>query len=193
MKREEGKSSIKLVLAIALIAVVVVLGIRYAKDFIQKENVKDLQADMLIVKTKVETLKGKYILNQEENPLRGYQLTQLPGNINITAFLEKNVITQEEYEKYYLLDSESLGQMELQDLVNKYSGYFIVNYDDFEVIFSEGYENENGLWCYKISDLEKMPEVENQDATLPVQSDEVVEGEETVQEQTEENNEQQEE
>ena len=49
--------------------------------------------------------------------------------------------------------------MDLKELVNKYPGYFIVNYDDFEVIYSEGYENENGLWCYKISDLEKKPEV----------------------------------
>ncbi len=189
MVREEGKSSIKLVLVIAVIVFVIVLGVRYTMDLIQKEKVKNLQADMLIVKTKVETLKGKHTLNQEENPLRGYQLTQLPENINITEFLAKNVITQEEYEKYYLLDSESLQQMELQDLVDKYKGYFIVNYDDFEVVFSEGYENENGLWCYKISDLEKKPEVEKKEEALPVQSDEVAEGGENAQEQTEEGNE----
>ena len=189
MVREEGKSSIKLVLVIAVIVFVIVLGVRYTMDLIQKEKVKNLQADMLIVKTKVETLKGKHTLNQEENPLRGYQLTQLPENINITEFLAKNVITQEEYEKYYLLDSESLQQMELQDLVDKYKGYFIVNYDDFEVVFSEGYENENGLWGYKISDLEKKPEVEKKEEALPVQSDEVAEGGENAQEQTEEGNE----
>ncbi len=48
--------------------------------------------------------------------------------------------------------------MDLKDLVNKYPGYFIVNYDNYEVIYSEGYKNENGLWCYKISDLYKKPE-----------------------------------
>ena len=51
--------------------------------------------------------------------------------------------------------------MELKELANKYPGYFIVNYDDYEVIYTEGYENENKLWCYKISDLEKMPEKNN--------------------------------
>ncbi|MBR2786536.1 MAG: hypothetical protein IKD76_03470 [Clostridia bacterium] len=187
MRREEGKGSIKLILAVVAIAIVIALSVRQTIDFINEEKIKNLQADMLIVKTKVETLKGKNTLNQEENPLLGYQLTQIPENVDITGFLGKNIITQEEYEKYYLLDSESLKQMELDDLNNKYSGYFIVSYDDFEVIFSEGYENENGLWCYKISDIEKMPEVKNQDETLPAQSNEVVEGEENSEEQSEEN------
>ena len=46
-------------------------------------------------------------------------------------------------------------------MVNKYPGYFIVNYEVYEVVYTEGYENANGLWCYKISDLNKMPEVKN--------------------------------
>ncbi len=63
--------------------------------------------------------------------------------------------------------------MELQELVNKYNGYFIVNYDNFEVIYTEGYENTNGLWCYKISDLNKMPETSlpQKNLTTPTQQD----------------------
>lgn len=155
MKHEEGKSSIKLIVAILLIGVVVILGFNYAKNIINKEKVKNLQADLLLVQAKVEIVKGNNNMNKEENPLKGYQLTQLPENINITDFLEKHVIPEEEYEKYYLLDSSSLEQMELQDLVNKYSGFFIVNYDNYEVIITDGYENENGIWCYRISDLHK--------------------------------------
>lgn len=45
--------------------------------------------------------------------------------------------------------------MDLKDLVDRYPGYFIVNYENFEVIYTEGYENEFGLYCYKVSDLEK--------------------------------------
>ena len=51
-----------------------------------------------------------------------------------------------------------MEKLELQELINKYKGYFIVNYDNFEVIYTEGYENENGMWCYKVSDLKKLPE-----------------------------------
>lgn len=71
--------------------------------------------------------------------------------------------------------------MELQNLVNRYTGYFIVNYNNFEVVYSDGYENENGLWCYKVSDLEKMPEKPRLEEVIPVQSSE--QSERDVQEQ----------
>ena len=65
--------------------------------------------------------------------------------------------------------------------MNKYDGYFIVNYENFEVIYTEGYENENGMWCYRISDLKKIPENQK-----PKQ---VNSGEQNETEQSEENNE----
>lgn len=67
--------------------------------------------------------------------------------------------------------------MDLQDLVNKYSGFFVVNYENFDVIYSEGYENKNGLWCYKISDLNKIPEVDNKDNQIPNAENEQENGE----------------
>lgn len=161
MRQEKGKSSIKLIFAIIVIAVVVGLGVKYTLDFINKEKVKNLQADLLLVKAKIEICKGNYDMNKDENPLQGFQLTQLPENIDIKEFLEKRVIPEEEYEKYYLLDSDALGKIGLQDLVNRYSGYFIVNYENYEVVYSEGYENENGIWCYKVSDINKLPENHN--------------------------------
>ncbi len=105
MRQEEGKGFIKLILAVAVMVVIIILGVRYAKDFIKDENAKDLQADLLLVQNKVEIIKGNNSMNSEQSPLKGYQLSQLPEGINITEFLEKNIIPQEEYEKYYLLDS----------------------------------------------------------------------------------------
>ncbi len=183
MKYETGKGSIKLIIAIAVIIAVVIFGVNYAMKLIKKENVKNVQADILLVQAKVKIVKGNYSVNKEENPLRGYQLTQLPEDVNISAFLEKNIISQEEYEKYYLIDSTALEQMELQELINKYPGYFIVNYDNYEVIYTEGYENENGIWCYKITDLYKKPEQKNEENTQN--------SNENNEEQTEQNNEEQ--
>lgn len=99
------KSSIKLILAIIVIAIIVVFGVKYVVDFINKEKVKNFQADLLLIKAKIEVYKGNHDMNKDENPLQGYKLTELPENINISQFLEKNVISQEEYENYYLLDA----------------------------------------------------------------------------------------
>lgn len=163
MKNIFSKSSVRLTIGVVLIVAIVVGAVHYIKYYINKENIKNVQADLLLVQAKVEIVKANYSMNKDENPLKGYQLTQLPENININEFKEKNVITQEEYEKYYLLDQTSLEQMDLQELVNKYNGYFIVNYDNYEVIYTEGYENENKIWCYKLSDLHKTPEVKKVD------------------------------
>ena len=105
MKNEEGKGSKKLIIAIVVIGIVVALGVRYTIEFFNKESIKDLQADLLLVKAKIEVVKGNNSMDSEANPLKGYQLTQLPEDIKINEFLDKHVIAEEEYEKYYLLDS----------------------------------------------------------------------------------------
>ena len=111
----------------------------------------------------------------------GYKLNELPEGINIDGFKAKNIIKEEEYEKYYLLDAECLEKMDLKELVNKHPGYFIVNYETFEVVYTEGYTNKEGVLCYKISDLEKYNKIEE-----PVNEQLT---EETTEEQTEQTNE----
>ena len=80
-------------------------SVRYTIEFFNKESIKDLQADLLLVKAKIEVVKGNNSMDSEANPLKGYQLTQLPEDIKINELLDKHVIAEEEYEKYYLLDS----------------------------------------------------------------------------------------
>ena len=88
-----------------------IFGIRYIIDFVNKEKVKNFQADLLLIKAKIEIYKGNYDMNKDENPLQGYQLNQLPENININKFLEKNIISQDDYENYYLLDNRKFRKL----------------------------------------------------------------------------------
>lgn len=110
MNNEDGKSTIKLIIAIAVIIAVVLVGVKFAIDFFKKEDIKNTQADLLLIKAKIEILKGNYDMNNDENPLQGYQLNQIPEEININEFLEKHVINEEEYEKYYVLDNRKFGK-----------------------------------------------------------------------------------
>lgn len=162
MKQKSSMGYLRLIIAIVIICVVVVFGFNYVKKMIDNEQNKNFQADLLLIQAEVELIKGKHEMDKENNQLKGYQLTQLPENINLDEFYGKNIISAEEYEKYYLFDSVVLEQSGLGDISNKYNGYFLVNYDSYEIIYTEGYENENGLWCYKISDLNKKPEHINQ-------------------------------
>lgn len=104
MDKVRGKSSLKLVVAIAVIMVLVIVGTKNVIEFFKKENIKNTQADMLLVKAKIEVLKGNYEMNKDENPLQGYLLTEIPEGININEFLGKHVISEDEYGNYYVLD-----------------------------------------------------------------------------------------
>lgn len=110
MKQENGKGFVKLILAIVVIAIVIVLLVMYFKESLKKEKVKDMQADLLLVQAKIEIAAGNYNMNKEANPLKGVQLSALPEDININEFKEKNVISLEEYEKYYLLNSRKFNR-----------------------------------------------------------------------------------
>ncbi len=77
MNYEEGKGSIKLILAIGVIILVVFFGTRYAIDFFKKEDVKNMHNDILLVQGKIETVKANYSMNKEENPLKGYPLNRI--------------------------------------------------------------------------------------------------------------------
>ena len=109
MKQENGKGLIKLIFGVTIISIVIVLIVMYIKNSLEKEKVKDMQADLLLVQAKVEIAAGNYNMNKEAYPLKGVQLSVLPEDINIKEFKEKNVITQEEYEKYYLLNSRKFN------------------------------------------------------------------------------------
>ena len=160
IKKKKGIGFVKLVIGIIVIVVVAIIGISYVRKEIDKEKTKNVQADLLLVQAKIEMARGNYNIDKENSHLKGYRLDQLPENINIQEFFDKNIIEQDEYEKYYLLDEEDLRQYGLGNLVSSYDGYFIVNYDNYDVIYTKGYKNSNGLWCYKISDLNKMPEIQ---------------------------------
>lgn len=159
MKQDNGIGYIKLIIGVIIVTIIAIFAVLYIKEEIRKENVKEIQADLLLVQGKVELIGKSHGMNSEANPLKGYQLTVLPEGLNLQEFFEKNVIAQEEYEKYYVLDDTILQEIGLEQLVGKYDSYFIVNYENYEIIFSKGYENIYGLWCYKISDLYKTPEV----------------------------------
>ena len=188
-----SKNSGKRIIVLLLIIFAVICFVQYINYYVKKEKAKNFQADILLVQAKVEIVKTNNDMNKEENPLKGFILAELPENIDIKQFLEKNVIAEEEYAKYYLLDSSSLEQMGLQDLVNKYKGYFIVNYENFEVVYTEGYENENGLWVYRLTDLHKQPENNKKKDEIVEQPNEQTEEQSTEQpaeeKQTEENKE----
>ena len=72
--------------------------------------------------------------------------------------LNKIQITEENYDKYFILSMQDFDTMGISaDMKNKGDSLFIVNYEDGEVIYTKGIK-VNGKIKYKLSDIVKKVE-----------------------------------
>ena len=60
------------------------------------------------------------------------------------------------YEKYYCLNNENLKQLKLE-IENEENSYYLINYDDDEVIITSGYNGK-----YKLSEINTENEENNE-------------------------------
>ncbi len=158
MRQENGKGTVKWILIICAIIAIVVLFSYYITSVIKREKTKELQADLLLVQAKVEIVRGRNDMNKDENPLKGIPLSKISEKLKAKKYIESRGFAADEMANYYLLRDSDLSAMDLQKLVGKNKGSYIVNYANFDVIYTDGYENVNGLWCYKVSEMNKQPE-----------------------------------
>lgn len=161
MNQNSKKRIIKYVIIITIIIAIITLITQHVLNIVKKEKIKEMQADLLSVQAKVEIIKGKNNVNKDENPLKGIQVSKVAEKIKIVnKIFEKYEITGDNVGKYYILKNSDLSEMDLQNLVGKNSGSYIVNYENFEVLYTKGYTNANGLFCYKVSEMNKQPEIQ---------------------------------
>lgn len=76
MKQKKGTGFAKLIVLVIIIGAVVFMGVKYIKNEIKNEYIKNVQADLLLIQAKIEIVKGKYSVDKENNSLKGYQLTR---------------------------------------------------------------------------------------------------------------------
>ncbi len=158
MRQENGKGTVKWILVICAIIAVVFVFAYYISTVIKREKTKELQADLLLVQAKVEIVRGRNDMNKDENPLKGIPLSKISEKLKAKKYIESRGFAADEFANYYVLRDSDLSAMDLNKLVGKNKGSYIVNYANFDVIYTEGYENLNGLWCYKVSEMNKQPE-----------------------------------
>lgn len=159
MKSQEGKTFIKLMIAIIIIAVIVIVGIYYSKNMIQKTQLQDFKTNMLLIQVKakevleqvsfeknkinnnnitLETLKEKYLVG---TPLTSEMLESFPQQV-------KELINSENLSEYYYFTTEQLNELGINNAKSDgEDGYYIVRYimdtdASVEVINTKGYEGK---------------------------------------------------
>ena len=164
---ETGMSKILAILLVIFIGVIVYFGVKWLSTEKETEKVQNVKANMLIIQGAIKKLDEKVKIenimfedDKKEVALIGTKLTDLGDNEIIEKFKELNVLTEEEWGNYYLLtnkDLEKLLKASKTDVKNEEGSYYLVEYEDDEVVITKGYEGK-----YKLSE---MPSEELEDNT----------------------------
>ena len=156
MKSQKGMGHLMLVICIAII-ILVILGIVYVvREMIEKEKLETYQTDMLLIQGKAKVLSQESTIQKNDGLLKGRKLYDSMEEEQVKQLLENNIISQEEtnFSKYYILEPSHLEEIGLTDITLQ-EGYYIVNYDTDEIIYSKGIKIKKETF-YKLSELEKI-------------------------------------
>ena len=117
MKRENGMAHITLVIWIIVIIIIGYLGINFILKETGKGKVENLKTDMLLVQAKIKVIEQENEMNKEENPLKGLKVSENLEDENVKSLIENKVINieDENFDKYYIINSETLNELKLQD------------------------------------------------------------------------------
>lgn len=157
MKKNNGMGIIKLILMVALIVVVVISGAYFVRKKYREVKAETIKTDMLQVQWKLKDYIDKQTVKGEEKKYLGTKISEMQDNELIKDFLTKNIISEEEYEKYYVLQDENLAEAGLE-ITNYEGSYFLINYDTYEVIDTKGYNKSDDEVLYKLTDINKKDE-----------------------------------
>lgn len=157
MKKNNGMGIIKLFFMVSFIVVVVAMCVYFTRMKYQEAKAETMKTDMLQVQWKLKDYIDKQTVKGEEKKYLGTKVSDLKDNEIIKDFLSKNVISEEEYEKYYVLQDKDLAEAGLE-ITNYEGSYFLINYDTYEVIDTKGYNEPNREVLYKMTDINKKDE-----------------------------------
>lgn len=161
MKSQNGMGHLMLIICIAIIIIFVLGFIYVATETIEKEKIETYQTNMLLIQGKVKVISSEATIQKKEEFLKGRKVSEALEEEQIKKLLENSIISQEEtnFSKYYILEKIHLDEIGLTNIELK-EGYYIVNYDTDEIIYSKGIKRGKET-LYKLSELEKITEEQN--------------------------------
>ena len=154
LKEQEGMGHLATFFCIIIIIAIITICIYYIKNMIQKENKKNYETDMLLIQGKIKVISQESTIQKKEEILQGKKLSENLEDEEIKKLLQNNIISTEEsdFTKYYILEKTDLEELGLSS-IELTEGYYIVNYETYEVIYTSGVKIDNNYY-YKLSELQ---------------------------------------
>ena len=118
-------------------------------------RIETIKTDMLQIQWKLKDYMDKQTIKGEEKKYLGEKVSQMQEDEGIKEFINKGILSSEEYDKYYVLKDEDLAEA-TSEITNYQNSYFLVNYENYEIILTSGFEYMKGKTLYKLSDFQNV-------------------------------------
>ena len=157
MKNEKGMGLIQLIVFVVLIILIVAMSVYFIRMQYNEVRVETIKTDMLQVQWKLKDYIDTQTVNGDEIQYLGSKVSDNLQDPLLSEVISKNVIPESEYEKYYILKDADLATAGLE-ITNYEERYFLINYESYEVIVTQGCNISDDETLYKLSDIESRTE-----------------------------------
>lgn len=157
MKNEKGMGLIQLIVFVVLIILIVAMSVYFIRMQYNEVRVETIKTDMLQVQWKLKDYIDTQTVNGDEIQYLGSKVSDNLQDPLLSEVISNNVILESEYEKYYILKDEDLATAGLE-ITNYEESYFLINYESYEVIVTQGCNISDDETLYKLSDIESRTE-----------------------------------
>lgn len=152
MKSNKGMGYIQVIIIIAFIAMLVASSIYYVRMKLNEEYIETIKTNMLLIEWRVREYKDKKKAEGEEITYIGTKVSDVLEDPLIIPILEKNVISSDEYDNYYVLKDSDLEALSLE-ITNEENSYYIIDYETLDIIITKGCSYKDDQTLYRLSDI----------------------------------------
>ena len=154
LKNNKGVTVISLIIVVIILVLLASITVYEANGLIAMTKKQSIATNLLLIQAKVRIINEQVVFEKDENKkqelLVGTKLSDDQQTLN--SLKEKQVIPSDDTgEKYYRLSQNDLNNMGLE-AIDASDGY-VVNYETEEIIYIYGVQNEDGVYLYKLSEL----------------------------------------
>ncbi len=144
---------VKIILVILIIiAVIYGIGVVAFREY-NNEEYETVKTNLLLIQAQTEVIAQQVEIEEEGAEYIGTAIAENKDDEKIQNLVNINVINLEsEDSNYYCIDNNDLEELGLENI--QIEDYYIVDYQQKDVIFVDGIEDKDGNIVYKLSDME---------------------------------------
>lgn len=143
---------VKIFIVLVIIAAIIYAAVQFFGTKYNEEEFETLKTDMLLIQGKIEVVSQKVDIEEEDAEYIGTSIKENREDEKIQNLVNNNIIDiDSKKSKYYCINNDNLNELGLENV--RVDDYYIVDYENNEVIYINGIKNENGDTIYKLSDM----------------------------------------